>query len=88
MYEISPELLNRFVINSQIRHLVPHSDELEGQGQRSKSRGTKNSVFRPFRVRFMFGKTSLASSLLLCQHHVNEAVPSSVDITAPTVAAK
>jgi len=47
--------------------LVPRSDEFECQGQRSRSPGTKNRHFSAISaacVQFMFGKTSLASSLI------------------------
>jgi len=47
--------------------LVPRSDEFEGQGQTSRSPGTKNGIFGPLTacMRFMFGKISLASSFTL-----------------------
>jgi len=41
------------------------SDEFEGQGQSSRSPGTKNGIFSDLSaacVRFVFGKTYLASS--------------------------
>jgi len=50
------------------KHLVPHLDEFEGQGERSKIKVTRDKK-RHFSaplvgcVRFMFGKTSLASSI-------------------------
>jgi len=47
----------------------PHLDEFDGQGQRSKSPGTKTAFFGPFGSlwRFVFGKTSLASSFVCCR---------------------
>jgi len=47
--------------------LIPGLNEFEGQGQRSRSPGTKTafSALLAVCVRFMFGKTSLASSLVL-----------------------
>ena len=44
--------------------LVPHSDEFEGLGQRSRSPGTKTafSALSVACMRFMLGKTSLDSS--------------------------
>ena len=47
VYEISPELLNGFAPNSHGRHLVPHSDEFEGQGHQ----GQKTAFFGPFEVK-------------------------------------
>ena len=46
--------------------LVPRSDKFECQGQRSRSLGTKrhSSALSAACVRFMFGKTSLASSFV------------------------
>jgi len=49
--------------------LVPRSDEFEGQGQRTNVKVTrdKNGIFAAISaayVRFMFGKSSLAYSLL------------------------
>jgi len=49
VYEISPELLNRFAPNSHGRRvwsLAQMSSKVKGQGPRSP--GTKNSIFRPF----------------------------------------
>ena len=48
-------------------YLVPHSDEFKGQGQRSRSTGTKTTFFALSAacVRFMFGKVSLASSFTI-----------------------
>ena len=72
VYEIiSQKLLNGFAPNSRgtaRECLVPRSDEFEGQvlkvkGQRSKSPGKRHfSALSAACVRFMFGKTSLASS--------------------------
>jgi len=47
--------------------LVPRLDQFEGQGQRSRSPGTKTAFLSPFGglAWFIFGKISLASSLLL-----------------------
>jgi len=48
--------------------LVPHSDKVEGQGQRSTSPGTKNSIFWFFQrpaCGLCLVRTSLASSLCL-----------------------
>ena len=46
--------------------LLPHSDEFEGQGQRSRSPGTKNafSALSAACMQFVFGKTSLASTIV------------------------
>jgi len=49
--------------------LVPRSDEFKGQGQMSRSLGTKQRHFPALSaacVRFMFGKASLASSSYYC----------------------
>jgi len=66
VYKISWEPLNGFALNSQERCLVLCSDDFEGQGQRSEVKVTrdKTAFFGPFSgcVRFVFGKTSLASS--------------------------
>jgi len=43
--------------------LIPHSDEFEGQGQRSGSPGTKNGIFPAFgslHAVYVFGKTSFS----------------------------
>jgi len=58
----------RQIHTEDVGYLVPLLDEFEGQGQKSKVEVTrdKNGIVRPFRrpacVRFMSGKTSLASS--------------------------
>jgi len=44
VYEISLELLNGFVPNSHGRHLDPHSDDSEGQGNQRQ----KTTLFGPF----------------------------------------
>jgi len=54
--------------------LVPRSDEFEGQGQRSKVKVTRDkktvlSVLSAACVRFMSGKTSLASSFLFILYY-------------------
>ena len=87
MYEISREPLNVFAPNS---HLVPRSYEFEDQGQRSRPPGTKTafSALSAACVRFMFGKTSLASSLTILgtakpHRHHRVACPL-LDVAVPT----
>jgi len=75
VYEISLEPLNGYVPNSQGRR-VWTSLNVKVEGKRSRSPGTKNGIFWPFRwpACFLFGKTSLAlvlavfdpSSLTVC----------------------
>jgi len=47
VHEISPEPLNGFAPNSH-GSLVPHADEFECQGQRSRSPGIKMTFFGPY----------------------------------------
>jgi len=72
VYEISPEPLNGFTPNSHGRRVLSLSQtslKVKVKCHRSRSPLTedKNVIFSPFIsaacVRFMFGKTSLASSL-------------------------
>jgi len=68
VYEISWEPWNGFAPNSHGRRVWPlarNSLKVKVKGHRSRPPGTKNDIFRPFSatcVRFIFGKTSLASS--------------------------
>ena len=68
MYEIYGEPLNGFAPNSHGRRAF-RVDEFEGQGERSKVKVTryKKTAFFDLSaacVRFVFGKTSLASTFL------------------------
>jgi len=70
VYEISRKRLNRwFAPNSQGRRvwsLALTSLKVKVKGQRARSPGTKNGLFGPFGgLRFMFGKTCLASNSLI-----------------------
>ena len=52
VYEISREPLNRFAPNSHGRRVWPlarTSLKVKVKGKRSRSLGTKNGIFRPFR---------------------------------------
>jgi len=67
LYEISWELLNKFAPNSQGRRvwsLIRNSLNVKVKGQRSRSPRRKTAFFglSAACVRFMLGKTSLASS--------------------------
>jgi len=65
VHEISQKPLNGFVTKfTRKTCLVPYSEEFQGQGQRSRSPGTKTAflALSATCTRFMFGKTSLASS--------------------------
>jgi len=81
VYEMSREPLNGYAPNShgiRIWSLVRTSLKVKAKGQRSRSPGTK-MAFRPFGraacVRFMFGKTSIASSLsFVCCKNIESAV--------------
>ena len=69
VYEIYQEPLNGFAPNSQGRRVwsLARSLKVNVKGQRPRSPGTKTSfsALSAASVRFMFGKTSLASSLCL-----------------------
>jgi len=59
-------ICTRFILQGRrVWFLALTSLKVKVKGQRSRSSGTKNGIFRSFRrptCRFMFGKTSLASS--------------------------
>ena len=66
VYEISLEPPNGFAPDSHGRRVwSPRSDEFDGQGQRSRSPGSTTAFSAPSAacMRFMFAKTSFASSL-------------------------
>jgi len=72
VHEISRETMNGFTPNSHGRHvwsLARKGGNVKVKGQRSRSPGTKTGILALSAtcVRFMFGKTSLASSFKFCR---------------------
>jgi len=63
VYEVSPESLNRFAPILDGRHLLPYSDELEVKDHGQQGQKWHFSALVVACVQFMFGKTSLASSV-------------------------
>jgi len=68
VYEISPGTAEQICAKfTRKMCLVPRLDEFESQGQRSRSPRTNTAflALSAVRMQFMFGKTSLASSMIL-----------------------